>query len=234
MQPSMEVRWFRHEELPETIEQWFRRGYIPKQDAALDDESRDDVYYKLPVTKTLSFKLRPARKSQGIEGVQRFDKVEVKQQLGEAGMQILRPGVEGQVGQWVKWSLDLLQKNEKDEPVLIADVFTPPGYWIIVKKRRLTRKFEISISDKVIAVDATTQRPHQGCNMELAWLEVNGQKWWSLGFEAFGLLENVEKNLQLVLRQVLADPTSPEMKAEQSYAYPAWLEMVLKSATNPA
>jgi len=61
---------------------------------------------------------------------------------------------------------------------------------------------------------------------------VNGKKWWSLGFESFGKLDTVEKNLRLVLAQVLPDPNFPEMQAEQSYAYPAWLGVILKNESD--
>src|SRR5690349_4976196 len=120
MLTSMEVRWFSFGDLPEEIEHWFRSGYIEQIDAPLDDESRDDVYYGLD-SNILSFKLRPVRKSQEAEEIQRFDKVEIKQRHADAGIQKLGERVDGHVEQWVKWSLDLLQKNEKGEPVPAPD-----------------------------------------------------------------------------------------------------------------
>lgn len=207
MQSSMEVRWFLTGTAPKEVEQWFRRGYVSPKDAPIDDEARDDIYLSLPDSEALGIKLRAGKK------------IEVKQRLSSSGVQTLRAGIEGGVEQWVKWSFDLMARN---------DEIASPGYWTVIKKRRLLRKFAVIAAEKVTVVDAVNQRPDEGCNMELAWLEVNGKKWWSLGFESFGKLDTVEKNLRLVLEQVLPDPNFPEMRAEQSYAYPAWLGMLLK------
>lgn len=203
----MEVRWFLTGTAPKEVEQWFRRGYVSPKDAPIDDEARDDIYLSLPDSEALGIKLRAGKK------------IEVKQRLSSSGVQTLRAGIEGGVEQWVKWSFDLMARN---------DEIASPGYWTVIKKRRLLRKFAVIAAEKVTVVDAVNQRPDEGCNMELAWLEVNGKKWWSLGFESFGKLDTVEKNLRLVLEQVLPDPNFPEMRAEQSYAYPAWLGMLLK------
>ena len=216
MQPSMEVRWFLTGTAPKEVEQWFRRGYVSPKDAPIDNEARDDIYLSLPDSAALGIKLRAGKK------------IEVKQRQSSTGVQTLRAGIEGGIEQWVKWSFDLMATDDKGEPIRSPHEIAPPGYWTIIKKRRLLRKFAVIAAEKVITVDAVNQRPDEGCNMELVWLEVNGKQWWSLGFESFGKLDTVEKNLRLVLEQVLPDPNFPEMRAEQSYAYPAWLGMLLK------
>lgn len=126
--------------------------------------------------------------------------------------------------QWVKWSFALDKEDIKP-----PDISTPAGCWITVQKWRLTRKFEIKAEDKVEAINAFLF-PDEGCNMELAKLTPpSDQPWWSLGFESFGQISTIEKNLRFVLAQVLKDPDFPVMKAEHSYAYPKWLAMVLES-----
>ena len=217
MQPSMEVRWLMRGDRPANVAQWFSKGFVPKQNAILEEElDRLDTYLSLPSNKDLSVKLRAGKK------------IEVKQRQGQGQSKVLKDGIRGLVEQWVKWSFAL------DAQAASPDFANPAGCWVTVKKSRLTRKFEIKPGDLVVAIDAivanapAAKPPDEGCNMELAWLTSwNGQAWWSLGFEAFGKLGTVEKNLDLVLKQVLADPAFPIMKAEDSYAYPTWLGILL-------
>ena len=147
----------------------------------------------LPSNKDLGIKLRAGKK------------IEVKQRQGQGHSTVLKDGIRGLVEQWVKWSFVL------DEKAAAPDYSQPVGCWVTVHKWRLTRKFEVKPGDLVVAIDANAAKlPDEGCNMELAWLTAwNGQVWWSLGFEAFGQPDTVGKNLDLVLKQVLADPAFP-------------------------
>lgn len=215
MQPSMEVRWFMVGDMPATVESWFRRGYVAPADALIDDETRDDIYLSLPTTLDLGIKLRAK------------DRIEVKQRRVDLGVEQLRDDISGRLEQWVKWSFPLLKVDDKGNEVKPPDVALPPGSWITVKKRRLLRKFEVRPDGAVTAVSAKS-RPGQGCNLEVAWLTIDGMTWWSLGFESFGeTVDVVENILRLVLKEVLADPAFPTMQAHDSYAFPTWLDAML-------
>ncbi len=215
MQPSMEVRWFMVGDMPATAESWFRSGYVAPADALIDDERRDDIYLSLPTTLDLGIKLRAS------------DKIEVKQRRVDRGVEQLRDDVSGRLEQWVKWSFPLLKVDEKGNEVKPPDIALPSGSWITVEKRRLLRKFEIK-PDGTVAAASAKSRPDQGCNLEIAWLTMNGQLCWSLGFESFGESDMVVENiLRLVLKEVLADPAFPTMQAHYSYAFPTWLGAVL-------
>ena len=216
MQPSMEVRWFLRGDMPrKKIQDWFKSGSDQLGRMPFSDESRDDIYLSLTKTTDLSIKMRAGKN------------LEIKQRKIDAGMQVLKDGSQGRVEQWVKWSFSIPEKNEKGEMLMVPDISSPEGSWTVVQKRRLLRKFEVKVGDIIEAVDAIKIRPKQGCNLDIAWIEAGGQKWWSLGFESFGNLDTVEKNLLLVLNYVLADPAFPTLQAANSFAYPTWLSIVL-------
>ena len=145
---------------------------FPPKDAPLDDEERDDIYLSLPESEALGIKLRAGKK------------IEVKQRQSSTGAQTLRAGIEGGIEQWVKWSFDLMAKNDKGEPIKSPHEIAPPGYWTIIKKRRLLRKFEVNAAEKVAAVDAVNQRPGVGLagserqEMVESWLRV----LWQVGY----------------------------------------------------
>ncbi|MGH3923969.1 MAG: hypothetical protein ACRDTT_14060, partial [Pseudonocardiaceae bacterium] len=65
--------------------------------------------------------------------------------------------------------------------------------WLTVKKRRSLRKFS-SDGTTYVEVPRAVQ-PEEGCNVELVTLQVNGDAWWTFGFESFGPREAVRSHL---------------------------------------
>ena len=64
----------------------------------------------------------------------------------------------------------------------------------------------------------------QGCNVELTEVKIAGhaERWWTLGFEAFGDLDSVPTNLTLTVL-----PEKPALirivTSGEFLSYPAWL-----------
>jgi hypothetical protein len=66
--------------------------------------------------------------------------------------------------------------------------------------------------------------PERGCNVELTHIELpqKRESWWSLGFESFGTIGSVERDLRAVAA-VLASRKPPKFSAEIISGYPRWL-----------
>lgn len=101
-------------EMPATVENWFRSGYVAPTDALINNERRDNIYLSLPTTVNFGIKLRAK------------DKIEVKQRRGDMGVEPFRDGISGCLEQWVKWSFPLLKVNEKGNEVKPPDIALPP------------------------------------------------------------------------------------------------------------
>jgi hypothetical protein len=217
MQPSMELRWFVQGLLDDELSNWFENSrlgphtmgeFIPSID------ERADTYLGLPYTAELGVKLRNR------------ERIEIKKRVHDQGIQTLGADIEGCLEQWVKWSFLLsLQNSNSLNTSLLGDA------WIIVQKVRRTRKFEVRSASLVKEVDPNSKPEDvpEGCNLELTTLRVQNQSWYSLGFEAFGQLASVEKNLELVVREALSHSRFPPMKARDSFGYPEWLRKILLS-----
>jgi hypothetical protein len=66
------------------------------------------------------------------------------------------------------------------------------------------------------------QWPTRGCGVELTRIAVAGERWWSLGFEAFGHLESVAADLRAVAR-LMARRRPPSLAGGRLLSYP-WLD----------
>ena len=206
MYPTLEVRWFVSGQIPEPIHQWFHNGTIAPTPVA----EREDWYLCLPGTVNLGIK-------------QREGKLEIKKRTSDCGVCSLSDRVSGQVEQWVKWSFGL----DAEQSDIGKAAFQ--GEWIAVQKSRQQKRYEVTPSGTVQAIDSSDSSISTGCNLELAQLLVFDQPWFSVGFEAFGEMDALEKTLDRVLHKVLADPEFPTVEAEQSMSYPRWLTMLLSS-----
>ncbi|NJO39861.1 MAG: hypothetical protein HC769_22955 [Cyanobacteria bacterium CRU_2_1] len=202
--PTMEVRWFLRGAIPDSIREWFLRESI----APSDPESREDWYVALPNCADVGIKLR-----QG--------KIEIKKRMSHRGVQKLSKRSKGRVEKWVKWSFETNSKNQE-----LPDILTPETAWIAVKKTRQQQVYEVATNGDVRAIESGTQ-VKQGCSLEIAELFIQDQDWFSLGFEAFGQDDTVEKSLERVTDRVLKRFDFFPLKARYSLSYPKWLKMIL-------
>lgn len=188
--------------LPSVETRWFGRGSpTPAVRAWFEsgprppqaEPAREDRYLTHP-DESLGIKLR-----QG--------KLEIKRR--ESLCESLHlPDVAGIVERWRKWSF-----------VLVEDDLPSEG-WIAVHKRRLVRTYAFE-NGQALAISAT-ERPAQGCNVELTELIVNRDSWWTLGFEAFGADALLLACLEATARAVFVG-AAPRFEVSASYGYPAWL-----------
>ncbi len=218
MQPSMELRWFLKGALREDLKSWFEKNVLTQYVASEFEpniEERNDTYLVLSDRADLGIKVRNG------------DKIEIKQRLADRGICVLGTEAEGRIEQWAKWSFVLGPEsaNSPDTPLL-------ERHWINVQKTRRSRKLAVISPHRVLEIEPNSkEHVLEGCNLELTTLRARNQIWQSVGFEAFGSIEVVEKNLMLVLSNVIQHDHFPRMKSQESFGYPEWLRKVVQIDT---
>jgi hypothetical protein len=158
-------------------------------------ETRDDDYLISPRMPGLSIKIR---------GGASF---EVKEYRGTVGGIDIAAGGAGSIDSWIKRSI-LLTGG--------ADLSCPPdgSAWRRVSKRRQIATFPIG----------TTGSPGGAvCSVELTEVEVLGQAWWTLGFEAGGrgALGGLKRTAAVVFAEPL--PTASAFRADEACSYAEWI-----------
>jgi hypothetical protein len=118
----------------------------------------------------------------------------------------LAPGLTGDVEDWLKISRPLADSETGSRPD-----------WIDVHKRLYTRRFLLDGDLEV------------GCEVELAEIEVAGQRAWSLCFETFGSPALRERALRAGIDQFMESTPTPdgvEFDHESCHNYPKWLSLL--------
>lgn len=131
----------------------------------------------------------------------RQGRLEVKWRKVDLGKIQFGNAAEGKIEQWGKW---LCEDDNVERFFLPGDV-REDAAWIAVKKRRSQREIEF-------------------CHVELTELLVNGNKWWSIAFEALSESTKPLAFKNLVKSVINTYPTAP-LPVEASYAYPHWLSL---------
>ncbi len=200
MRASLEMRWFCSGALPKSIGQWFGSDSLGGYLSPL--EEREDVYLLVPNCDYLGVK-------------QRSKTLEVKWRQAE--LEAMRCGNrwEGKTEKWLKWVC-----ADTMAPVPADIVAT--GQWVGVKKKRALRLYQVSAPGALISVPVEAPIP-QGCTVEITHLNINGNAWWTLGFEAFGYESSLTETLQTAANWVGKSYQGPKLKAEDSCGYPSWL-----------
>jgi hypothetical protein len=199
--PTIEVRWFWQGQSPAEIEQYFAQGAVPTV------EEREDWYLQLPGQDTLGIKLR--------EG-----KVEIKKRVGDRGICQLSDQVLGRVEEWMKWSFS----SDVEPTLFLESEFRQE--WVVIQKARRQKTYQI-LNQKIVEV-IESDALAQGCNVEIATLQIQDQTWLSFGFEAFGRYEQLQETFNQVARHILKKSRFPPLPAEHSFSYPCWLSAVLQ------
>jgi hypothetical protein len=196
---SAEVRWFWEGRIPE-LTLWFGSGPF----APGGGEVRMDTYVADPAQLELGVKSRGNKP--GLEL-----KVLVSERQSRGIGKLLSPT---QI--WTKVSSTVLTLNGL--PAMATH------------KRRWLRKFDTggaTVTEIELGEDERPKAgglPDDGCNVELTevWLEDPVRVWTTLGFEAFGSFDRVERSLAATLTQMSA-VAMPGIAAGEALSYPAWL-----------
>jgi hypothetical protein len=162
--------------------------------AGVAPESRCDHYLVLGGTDALGVKIRGGTA-----------KLEFKLRPRPAEPVSFPGGLEGQREEWQRWSLARPRVSR-----LLPRLGLPRQGWRAVTKERRTV--------------AVPYRGEGGCRVELTALQTDGQRWWTVGFEAFGPDADRLGALTAAVERFLAAVDLPDgLKADLSCGYPGWL-----------
>ncbi|MFA7440837.1 MAG: hypothetical protein WCZ66_07675 [Sphingomonadaceae bacterium] len=210
MQLSAEARLWWEEDQARAVGQWFETlSNVPPGGACLSGEidptePRHDVYVR-----GLGAELGIKARSAGTENA----KTEIKSLVASCGD---APPC-GPVTIWTKVAAPSLTLDQMPS--------------IRTTKYRRLRKFGWSESRlEEIALDEQENprngyRPHAGCNVELTRVRVENLAtvWWTLGYEAFGNLNEIERILPMCLLETLGRSPLPARDSATPGSYPQWL-----------
>ncbi|HWG83450.1 MAG TPA: hypothetical protein VN686_10540 [Gaiellales bacterium] len=162
-------------------------------------ETRDDDYLISPRMPGLSIKIR---------GGASF---EVKQYRGVVGALDNAAAAAGNIDSWIKRSIPLPGGLDRSRPL-------EGSAWRRVSKRRRIARFPIERSG---GGPASPGAPD--CSVELTEVEVTGQSWWTLGFEAGGrgALGRIKHTAAVVFAEPF--PTASAFRAEEACSYAEWI-----------
>jgi hypothetical protein len=214
MQISAEARLWWPDGNCNAVEHWFEQltefepGGKPAFNGYCYSEPRRDVYVVDSGQAELGIKLRAAGTARA--------RIEIKSLVAVRG----EAAPFGPVTIWTKSSSSALTLDG------IETVFT--------NKWRRLRKFawtgavlkETALDENEKVRDGTM--PDAGCNLEFTRvaIEKSQEVWWTLGYEAFGQLDEVERILRTCLLQTVSRTPLPAVDIAKPASYPEWLMLV--------
>ena len=155
----------------------------------------EDAYLLDPHLPGLSVKMRGGRA------------LEVKVYRGSPGLLELAGGARGRLESWQKWSFPSGHGS------------AAPAGWGPVSKRRRISWFSQTAG---VRVPGLGEEP--GCAVELTEVDVRGEAWWTLGFEATGPAEVLRSELDAATALVFAQALpGVKLGMDDSSSYAQWL-----------
>jgi hypothetical protein len=216
MLSTAEIRWFTPGDIPDQVFDWFI-DFIGKPTRA---PSRTDHYLLLP-DDGIGIKIREVM----IEHKQRSGGEVERLRGGEGERERVRTGKRwsdgvnsGIVERWEKWSFPL-----DDDEAVAKMLKTYTESWLGITKKRLMRILEFDDNGNIRHTTFEAVK-NIACGWELTELEIEGSpdKWWTMGFEAFGEVGDLDEPLIGVCEHVLKE--SPiKFNVRNSFSYPEWI-----------
>jgi hypothetical protein len=159
----------------------------------------EDAYLLDPYLPGLSVKERGGRA------------LEVKMYRGSPGLLEVAGRARGRLEAWQKWSFP-------HGPATPGRDYL--AGWRLVSKRRRSSWFAQATG---MGIPQLGEQP--GCAIELTAIELRGEPWWTLGFEATGPADALRHDLDAAAALVFADalPGGVELGIDDSQSYARWL-----------
>lgn len=129
--------------------------------------------------------------------------LEVKWRKAQLGILQLSADWQGNAETWLKWSC-----QDPTEQSLVPVDIVGQQPWIPVQKVR-------------------SQRLYEDITFELTQLTVKNDHWWSIAFEVGTPEVNQLDQFESIVSQVAKTYRGSELLADNSYAYPHWLSLVV-------
>jgi hypothetical protein len=193
---SLEVRWILRGELARAVEGWF--GRFPAETLGLED-----AYLLDPFLPGLSVKVRGGRA------------LEVKMYRGSPGLLEVAGRARGRLESWQKWSFPHGPASPGSGD--------SAGWRLVSKRRRIS--FFPQATEMGVPQLGEQLGEQLGCAVELTAVDLGGEPWWTLCFEATGPADALRRELDTAAALVFADalPDGVELGIDDSQSYVQWL-----------
>jgi hypothetical protein len=204
MQLSAEIRFFWSNEKPTALESWFMDQAVHRCPAG-GGKLRADVYLLDEKQIELGVKTRGDKPG-----------VEVKGLVATLGNAVEFNAHEISIEFWSKWPSQALGFDS--------------AAGVTLHKKRWLRKFDTTnarVAELTLDPDERvvggSAMPGMGCNVEWTIVDTpGGETCWTLGFEAFGHLQDVENSLRSVVR-IMRERKPPLAPGAMATSYPEWI-----------
>jgi hypothetical protein len=175
--------------------EWF--GRFP-----MTEEARADQYLLRPDLDGLSVKIRAGRA------------LEVKAYLGSSGVLRVPNRAEGRLESWQRWSFPLRS---------VIGASPDLSDWCPVHKVRHLSYFYAR--QGMLVATSPEHDLEAVCAVELTEVTVQGQQWWTLGFEATGPAEDLRDLVEMAATLVFDRPLPGDLRLSLAEAgsYSEWL-----------
>jgi hypothetical protein len=207
---SAEARWFFNTGLPAEVGDWFLEG------RTIEPESRTDRYLIFPGCDCLGVKLRESDDAN-------TGAFEVKALIGAPEITRFSPRATARTDAWVKWTCSTEAFPDWVEAILASE-----SSWVTIQKHRSSRRF--SLDGNGCAEVPKDSEPKEGCDVEIVTLQVDGDPWWTFGFESFGPRETVRPSLHAVATRWFERDGPCTFGVVQSLSYATWVAGFVGSA----
>lgn len=202
---SLEVRWMVPGPLRRDLRDWFTRFPVTT-------EARYDIYLLRPLP-GLSVKVRGG------------DSLDVKAYRGSRGTLTMPGHCRGRLESWRKWSFPYDPEQAEDDRT---------AGWVTVRKSRRRSWIPLPADRDDAPGDRSGDRTGNsggdglagtGCAVELTEADPGSQPWWSVGFEATGSAELLDRALRHAASLVFGChfPAGTELSLRTSRSYAQWL-----------
>lgn len=197
MLDSTELRWFFQGHIPEEIKNTFFSN------TSRHYESRSDYYFVIRNCDYLGIKIRNRR-------------LEIKWKRSSNPFYLSEHSVEGNIEFWTRWEWNDTSAYYDTMNFLTMANVVP---CIRVEKKRFQKKFVIQ-GNKFL--ELPPENPWFDVAMEITELKINGDPWWSIGFDLIQSDDKIPILYKMVEEQGLYKYEIKLIK-NNSFGYPSWL-----------
>jgi len=219
---SREVRWFgiRTAQNKNTLDAWIENfdPYDPdkhflKEGIWDPPDERVDLYAVVPNAIDMGIKWREGQ-------------LQIKGRQEDCGVQCFGGGSQGRVEQWLKWTYKGCEISSAFLPWFEQGRGSGPenGPLIVaVAKARALRRIKVDGQGMISEISSRKGFSDRGVNVELTWLNVLGDEYWSIGFESFPDDSAISTAFTEVADRFLVNLRGVDLRMENCDSYPSWL-----------
>ena len=150
----------------------------------------------------------------------RANRIEIKKRQAVEKSVRFTPLAIGAIETWEKWSI-ALRPSEINFDEIAADAI-----WVGARKRRNLQRYQLSASLSPIPI-AYHRRVPQGFTLELSQITIRQERWWTMAFEFYGIVNILITEIQNIIREIVISLPNLRLDPQSSLGYPRFLNHLI-------